>query len=95
MLLKKIQYAIQVANILLLPILSFDKSKISKIIEILGKLIIYLGLDSHILYSKKVILKCNYMTIWNITQTMYYKQEKSSYVYRFSWIESVAKIFYL
>lgn len=60
------QCIIQIVNILLLLIFSFDKSKITSTIKIFQEFIKRLGLDNHILYNKKIIFKGNYMTVQNI-----------------------------
>lgn len=82
--LKEIQCAVQAADILPLPTLSFDESKISGTIEILQELVIRLGLNPQILHGKKVIFKGNYMTVRNITWAIYYKQEELFYIDGFS-----------
>ena len=93
--LKKMQCAVQAADILPLPTLPHDESKISGTIEILQEIVARLGLDPHILHDKKVMFKGDYMTVRNITRAIYCKQEEPSYVYGFSWIEPVAGMFHL
>ncbi|MCJ1345659.1 hypothetical protein MMC31_003867 [Peltigera leucophlebia] len=74
--LKKMQCAVQAADILPLLTLPHDESKISGTIEILQEIVARLGLDPHILHDKKVMFKGDYMTVRNITRAIYCKQEE-------------------
>lgn len=80
MLLKAIQYAIQVADILSLPIFSSNKPKINDIINIFWELIKRLGFVYHILHNKKIMFKCDYIIVQNIIQVIYCKQKKFSHI---------------
>lgn len=77
------QFAIQIANILFLPTFLLDKSKITAIIDIFWELIKHLGFDNRILHNRKIMFKSDYITIWNIVWSIYCKQEKFSYIYKF------------
>lgn len=79
--LKKMQCAKEKANILPLPTLPYDKSKISKTIDILGELIQRLDPDDYVFKDKVMMAKKHWLTIWNITQAIYQKQEKPEILY--------------
>lgn len=66
MLLKIMQYAIKMVDILLLSIFLLDKLKFFSTINIFWEFIKYLGFKNYILHNKKTIFKDNYKTIWNI-----------------------------
>lgn len=66
MLLKIMQYAIKVVDILLLSIFSLNKLKLFSTINIFWEFIKHLGFNNYILYNKKTIFKDNYKIIWNI-----------------------------
>lgn len=91
--LKEMQCAVQAADIVPLPTLPYDESKISGTIEILQELVTRLGLDPHILQESYVQRRL-------LDSSKYYpcnncKQEEPCYVYGFSWIEPVAGTFHL
>lgn len=66
MILKKMQCAKKKANILFLPILSYNKAKISKTIDIFKELILCLNLDDNVFENKVVIVKNDWLIIQNI-----------------------------
>lgn len=73
--LKKIQCPKRKANILLLLILPYDKSKISETIDILRELIQCLDLNDYFFENKLVIAKKDLLSIRNILWAIYQKQE--------------------
>lgn len=71
-LLKDIQCSVRIANIILLSILSLNKVSIVEIVNILYYLIGRLRL-SGIVKDTVILIKDNYLTIWNIIYIIYWK----------------------
>ena len=65
--LKEIQCVKEKVDILFLPTLPYDKSEISKTINILRKLIQYLNLNNYVFEDKIVIVKRDWLMVQNIT----------------------------
>lgn len=81
--LKDIWYTIKKANVILLPILSLKKTTISKTINILRFLVELLSLKG-VVEDKIVLIKGDFLTIRNVTQALYCKQDKPNTLYKFS-----------
>lgn len=60
------QCAKEKANILFLPTLPYNKTKISKTIDIFKKLILRLNLDDNVFENKIVMVKNDWLIIQNI-----------------------------
>ena len=69
--LKKIQSVKEKTNILFLSILSYNKSEISKTIDILRKLIQCLNFDNYVFKDKIVMVKKDWLMVQNITWAIY------------------------
>lgn len=89
------QYIKKKVDILSLPILPYHKSKISETIDILKELIYYLDFDDYVFEDKIMMVKKNWLTIQNITQAIYQKQEEPKILYTLGWIEPIVGLFYL
>lgn len=94
MLLKNIWCVVRKADIIFFPILPLNKAKISKTIDILRCLVKRLGLTG-IVNDKIVPIKGDYLTIRNVTCTIYQKQNKPDTLYKYSWLEPIAELFHL
>ena len=70
--LKDIQCLVRKTDIITLPILPLNKSKILESIDLLDYLIERLGLES-VVEDKLVPIKDDYMTIRNMTHALYQK----------------------
>ena len=92
--LKDIRYIIKKANVILLPILPLNKATILKTINILRFLNERRSLES-VIEDKIVPIKRDFLTIRNVTWALYCKQDEPNTLYKFSWLELIAELFYL
>ncbi len=92
--LKDIQCIIRKADIIPLPILLLDKTKISKTINILHCLVERLGLKG-VVEDKVVLIKVNYLTARNVTCALYQKQSEPNQLMGFSWAKPIVGLFQL
>lgn len=92
--LKVIQYAIRKADVIFLLILLLNEATISETINILRFLVKWLGLKDMV-EDKIMPIKRNFLTIRNVTQALYYKQDEPNTLYKFSWLEPIAELFHL
>ena len=65
------QYAKEKANILPLPTLPYNEAEIIETIDILSELIQRLDLDDYVFEDKVVMAKGDWLTVRNITWTIY------------------------
>lgn len=92
--LKNIQCAIQKADVIPLPILPLDESKIATTVDIIRCLVERLGLAG-VIEEKVVPIKGDFVTVKNITRAIYRKQDELNPFYKFSWVEPIASLFHL
>ena len=92
--LKDIKCAIRKANVMFLPILPLNEATISETIDILHSLVKRLGLKSMV-EDKILPIKGDFLIIKNVIQALYCKQDKENTLYKFFWLEPIARLFHL
>ena len=81
--LKDIRCAIRKTDVIFLPILPLNKATISETIDILHFLVERLSLQG-VVEDKIVPIKRDFLTIKNVTQALYCKQDEPNTLYKFS-----------
>lgn len=92
--LKDIRYVIRKTDVIPLSILLLNEATILEIIDILCFLVEQLGLKGMV-EDKIVQIKRDFLTIRNVTQALYCKQDEPNTLYKFSWLEPIAGLFHL
>ncbi len=85
----------EVADILLLPTLPYNKGSIAGTIEILREIAERLGLSDEIVRDKVILLQGDLLTVRNCRRTIYRWQGVDQSSLRFHWLEPVAGLFHL
>lgn len=84
--LDNIQCRMEKADIIPLPTFGLDKASIAGTIDILRSIAARLGLENFHIEDKKIMVKGDYLTVRNITRTIYRLQEEITPINRFQWL---------
>ncbi len=91
----KVQYCIEKANIIPLSTLPLDETLIARCINIFKKYLKRLGIEDVAILNKLLIFKSDFLTIHNVTRTIYQCQEELHPIERFQFIKPIVGLFHL
>ena len=90
-----IRCSLEKANLLLFPILAYNKSIILGIIDIFWELAQWFEITNEVVKNKIIFIIGDLMTIQNYRRTIYRQQDELLSLDRFQWLKPVAGLFHL